>query len=429
MSKLADLITGGKEGKADKKEEKKEREEQGKVLKNINKATDMIQNLTLIKFGAIVAVVGGIAAFLPQIVGLLGPFINNIPWYLEDIKTKIGLLFTGENSIGNQIKWAGIDLLQEIGEGMKNSDNPIIQGLGKGILSGTASGAQADLAEQFKQSEAYKNLLRTGMSEEDLDEILASKPGDFLWNTAEAMENSNPNLKKKVGVTYTNEKGKTKSKDVKISDVLFKEDLYEGNEESKLLYDKLQKFWDASTSEEIKNAALTGDELNNLQKYLSSIGMAPADIKVALDSYRQKLNLADWWKVMEDRSEGKLKTDTSQLRAEAKAKDEETFLQQQALSRMVAAQNEGVSLLDFQTDKAWETNPYLKDIKEEYMSKYATELSGGEKILASGIESSDAGKRLLGNAAANVTGYGNSLQTAVTIKMDSPDGGSGLVTY
>jgi len=403
-----------KDSKKDRREQKKEQVAQGKILKSVDKNTDLLKNLTLIKFGAIVAIIGGIAAFLPQIVGMLAPFINNIPWYLDDMKTKIGLLFTGENSIGNQIKWAGIDLLQRLGEGMAKSDNSIISGLGKGILSGTASGAQEELAEQFRQSESYKNLLKTGMSEEDVDEILASKPGDFVWSTAAAMENSNPNLSKKVNVNYTNNKGKSKSKNVKLSEAMFDESLYEGDEKGKVLYDKLQKFWDASTAEEIRNAELSPQEFTDLKKYLSSIGMAPVDIEVALRPYVQKSNLVDWWQVMEDRAEGKLKTDTGKLKAQAKAKDEETFLQQQALGRIEAAQSGGVSALDFATDTAWETNPYLKEIKDDYMSKYATELSKGEKILMSGMEAKAAGQRMAGNLVANVTGHNNPLQSAET---------------
>lgn len=431
--KLANLLTKeSKDEKATKKEEKKDRDEQGKVLKNISKATDMIQNLTLIKFGAILAAVGGIAVAIPQIVGLLGPFINNIPWYLDDIKTKIGLLFTGENSIGNQIKWAGIDLLQRLGEGMAKSDNGVISSLGKGILSGTAAGAQEELAEQFKQSESYQNLLRSGMKAEDIDTMLKEKGWSAIASMADAMNNSDANFTNKTNISYTDTKGKSKTKNVKVGDVLGHEEFFENDEKAKEIRNKMQRFgelWTNGDIEEAKAGALTNDEINYLKKYLSNLGMPPIYVEAALKPYVQMLNLSDWTQVLMDREEGKLKTDTNKLRAEAKAKDEETFLQQQALNRMVAAQNEGVSLLDFQTDKAWETNPYLKDIKDEYMSKYATELSGGEKILASGIEASDAGKRLFGNAAANVTGNSNSWQTAVTIKMDSPDGGSGLVTY
>ena len=379
----------------------------------------MLKMLSIVKFGAIIAAIGGIAVFLPQIIGALTPFLNNIPMYWEDLKTKIGLMLSGPNSIGNQIKLALLETIQKIGLSLQNSDDKFLQALGKGMVSGVASGQQADLAEEFKQSQQYKTMLAHGVSEEDMNKLLMAKNTESLLG--EYQNTQKKRFDKQTSIKVKDNKGRVKTRTDSISNMLmFQKDAIfgyeydsEGNEnEGPKIADKFINFLEARTTEELMANALTDEEMGKFTDYLMAAKMNTGDIQDIQHMYYDKLNLAEWLKVVETRESGRLITNFDTQREENKAKAIDLENQKNAEWRIKKAEQGGISLLDFQTDTAWDTNPYLKDIKEEMMSKYATELSKGEKLGLKAMETTAAGKKLIGNLGANITGHSNGWQNA-----------------
>ena len=409
-SELANLIQpDAKDSKKDRKEQKKEQVAQGKILKSIGKTTDMIKTLNLIKFGAIVGIIGGIAAFLPQIIGILTPFINNIPMYWEDLKIKMGMIFSGPNSIGTQIKLALMETIQKIGLSLQNSDDKLLKSLGAGMVSGVASGQQADLAEEFKQSQQYKTMIAQGVSEENMAKFLTAKDSSSLAVKFGEVEKE----RYSKDITYTDKKGKKKK--IELRDIfLTKQDDVFQNERGMELSNKYKAVVTAVSSEDIEANKMTDKEWLEFQNYLWDAKLGTDAISDIQKIYNDKLATAEWLKVVETRESGKLITDFDTQREENKAKSVDLENQKKAAWRIQRAESEGFSILDFQTDKEWDINPYLKDLKDEMMSNYATELSKGEKVGIAAMQTTAAGKKLIGNLGANITGNSNSWQNAET---------------
>lgn len=410
---LANLLQpDAKDSKKDRKEQKKEQAAQGKIIKSMGKGVEMLKNLTLIKFGAIVAIIGGIAAFLPQIIGMLTPFINNIPMYWQDLKIKLGYLFKGPYSIGEQIKLSLMETVQKIGKGLMQSDNSLLKSLGKGMLSSTAGIAQEELKKEFKQSQQYKTMLAHGMNENDLEDILNAKNPEAMLSQFDAAQKDR--YSKKVTIKYKTKKGKEKTQTGDIAKIITDTELYGNEKEGLVLRDKFVNFYSATSTEDIESNKFTDEEWGKFMDYLWDAKIGTDAIYDIQNMYNDKLALAEWLKVTEARKNGELQTDFTQKKADLKEQQEQMILIDEAKWRIDKAQAGGVSLLDFQTDTEWETNPYLKDIKDEYMSKYAKELSNGEKVLMSAMEAKAAGQRMTGNLAANVTGHSNSWQNSET---------------
>ena len=290
-SEMASLID---ENEEDEKEKEKTQEEQTEKLGELTKGQEKQMKQSDLKLGVVIGGIAALAAAIPAAAGVILPFINNIPYYREELKVKFGLLFNGPNSIGKQIKIS----LQETLANLAESDNPVIAALGKPFAYGAS---EETTNAKNKAGDALKDvLLNMGANEEEVDKYISTYGKDGLSGIQNILDSKYINSLSKSKLNKYNKFKKSLSKDDKNK-----------------LSEKLDsKQWKEITDEDIQwmydNFVTSGkmslDDFENFKDYVNYARVID-DWNVAAKAWDEdkssKINFEDMRKANADESERK----------------------------------------------------------------------------------------------------------------------------
>lgn len=359
-----------------------DRNESNKNLGKLVEQGEFMKNFQMIKIGALVTGVAALGLIIPQIAGKVGPILNNIPVHLQDLKTKVGLLFNGPNSIFHQISRAIKASLAKLAD--IEGDDLISKAL-RGFGEKFAYGASEELiqARTDKKNEIFDiaNSLG-GVSQEEIKNALDNNQysklsADGIFSTFSQGEDDEFNLD-----DYFLEEGQSDSKS----------EYYNKYQNKQLAdFDKSDMMWFKVRLPPEKYAKLEqGYALAMASKELE-------DINLQIDN--DKSTRIDYNKMAEE--------------DEKAAKEKELSLN--AETRIANYKAGKVSRTDLLTDKQWIENPELVKFMAESGPDFWNNLKANSKfetLTEDGMEALDALKKTIGDFAKDMVGRENSWQNS-----------------